>query len=226
MLDVPVFHVNGDDPEACVHVARLATEFRQTFKSDVVIDLICYRRYGHNEGDDPSFTQPHMYELIRKQPTVRDAVRQGAGRARAASPPRSPRPSSRRCLKEFDDALTRIKQARQFKEPSALEGLWKPYKGGSQKNAPEVPTAVDKAQAARRAEEAVRRRPRASTCTRWWSARCSRSACPCWRARSCSGPRARRWPTPRCSPRATRCACPARTASAAPSATATRCCTT
>ena len=54
MLDIPIFHVNGDDPEACVHVMRLATEYRQRFKSDVVIDLVCYRRYGHNEGDEPA----------------------------------------------------------------------------------------------------------------------------------------------------------------------------
>ncbi|WP_224367677.1 2-oxoglutarate dehydrogenase E1 component [Hyalangium versicolor] len=143
MLDVPVFHVNGDDPEACVHVARLAAEFRQTFKSDVVIDLICYRRYGHNEGDDPSFTQPHMYELIRKQPTVRTLYAQKLAEQRTISADES-EAIKQACLKEFDDALTRIKQERQFKEPSALEGLWKPYKGGLQKNAPEVPTAVDK----------------------------------------------------------------------------------
>jgi 2-oxoglutarate dehydrogenase E1 component len=144
MLDVPVFHVNGDDPEACVHVARLAAEFRQTFKSDVVIDLICYRRYGHNEGDDPSFTQPHMYELIRKQHTVRTLYAKALADKGRISADES-EAIKQACLKEFDDALTRIKQERQFKEPSALEGLWKPYKGGSQKNAPEVPTAVDKA---------------------------------------------------------------------------------
>jgi 2-oxoglutarate dehydrogenase E1 component len=143
MLDVPVFHVNGDDPEACVHVARLAAEFRQTFKSDVVIDLICYRRYGHNEGDDPSFTQPHMYELIRKQPTVRTLYAKTLAEHGRISAEES-EAIKQACLKEFEDALTRIKAARQFKEPSALEGLWKPYKGGSHKNAPEVPTAVDK----------------------------------------------------------------------------------
>jgi 2-oxoglutarate dehydrogenase E1 component len=143
MLDIPVFHVNGDDAEACVHVARVAAEYRQMFKSDVVIDLICYRRYGHNEGDDPSFTQPAMYELIRKQPTVRTQYARQLSDSGRISAEQS-EAIKQACLKEFDDALTRIKQARQFKEPSALEGLWKPYKGGSHKNAPEVPTAVDK----------------------------------------------------------------------------------
>jgi 2-oxoglutarate dehydrogenase E1 component len=70
MLAAPIFHVNGDDPEAVVHVARIATEFRQQFKKDVVIDMVCYRRYGHNEGDEPAFTQPLMYKKISTLPPV------------------------------------------------------------------------------------------------------------------------------------------------------------
>ena len=71
MLAAPIFHVNGDDPEAVVHVARIATEFRQQFKKDVTIDMYCYRRYGHNEGDEPAFTQPIMYKKISTQESVR-----------------------------------------------------------------------------------------------------------------------------------------------------------
>ena len=71
MINAPVFHVNGDDPEACVRVARWAFEYRQAFNKDVVIDLVCYRRRGHNEGDEPSFTQPQMYKLIDAKRTTR-----------------------------------------------------------------------------------------------------------------------------------------------------------
>jgi 2-oxoglutarate dehydrogenase E1 component len=71
MIQAPVFHVNGDDPEACVRVARLAFEYRQAFNKDVVIDLICYRRRGHNEGDEPSFTQPVMYKLVDAKRSTR-----------------------------------------------------------------------------------------------------------------------------------------------------------
>ena len=71
MIQAPVFHVNGDDPEACVRVAKVAFEYRQMFNKDVVIDMICYRRRGHNEGDEPSFTQPLMYKLIDAKRSTR-----------------------------------------------------------------------------------------------------------------------------------------------------------
>ncbi len=70
MVEAPIFHVNGDDPEAVVHAAKVATEYRQTFHKDVVLDIFCYRRFGHNEGDEPMFTNPAMYTRIRKQKTT------------------------------------------------------------------------------------------------------------------------------------------------------------
>jgi multifunctional 2-oxoglutarate metabolism enzyme len=70
MVQAPIFHVNGDDPEACLRVAQIAFDYRQQFNRDVVIDMICYRRHGHNEGDDPSYTQPLMYKLIKNLASV------------------------------------------------------------------------------------------------------------------------------------------------------------
>src|SRR4029077_13477965 len=83
MVQAPIFHVNGDDPEAVVHVARIATEFRQLFHKDVVIDMFCYRRFGHNETDEPAFTQPLMYRAIKEHAGVlelysRQLIEEGA----------------------------------------------------------------------------------------------------------------------------------------------------
>ncbi|MFZ0482080.1 MAG: 2-oxoglutarate dehydrogenase E1 component [Desulfobacterales bacterium] len=85
MLMVPIFHVHGENPEAIVHVVRLAVDYRKTFNKDVVIDVICYRKYGHNEGDEPYFTQPQMYDRIRSRPSLntlysRELIEQGLTR--------------------------------------------------------------------------------------------------------------------------------------------------
>jgi 2-oxoglutarate dehydrogenase complex dehydrogenase (E1) component-like enzyme len=70
MLPVPIFHVNGDDPDAIVHIIKLAHRFRREFREDCIIDIFCYRRYGHNEGDEPAFTHPRMYQLIGNHASI------------------------------------------------------------------------------------------------------------------------------------------------------------
>src|SRR5699024_10100439 len=77
VVQAPIFHVNGDDPESVVRVAQLAYEFRQKFHKDVIVDLICYRRRGHNEGDDPSMTQPLMTDLIEAKRSTRRLYSEG-----------------------------------------------------------------------------------------------------------------------------------------------------
>ncbi|MEZ0090484.1 multifunctional oxoglutarate decarboxylase/oxoglutarate dehydrogenase thiamine pyrophosphate-binding subunit/dihydrolipoyllysine-residue succinyltransferase subunit [Streptacidiphilus sp. EB129] len=103
MIEAPIFHVNGDDPEAVVRVARLAFEFRQAFNKDVVIDLICYRRRGHNEADNPSFTQPLMYDLIDKKRSVRKLYTEGLiGRGDITVE------EAEQALKDYQDQLEKV----------------------------------------------------------------------------------------------------------------------
>ena len=122
MVEAPVFHVNGDDPEAVVYAARVATEYRQKFGKDVVIDLMCYRRYGHNEGDDPSFTQPIMYKAIADRASSRTIyakrlVEQGV----------LTEADHQKMVDDFYAFLdTEFEAAREFetKEPDWLQGVW------------------------------------------------------------------------------------------------------
>lgn len=110
MADAPIFHVNGDDPEACAWVARLAVEYRQTFKSDVIIDMWCYRRNGHNEADEPSFTQPLMYERVRKQVPVVKKYRAQLEQEGVIDAPTFER-MYQDFMKEMDEAQTRTRQS-------------------------------------------------------------------------------------------------------------------
>ncbi|SNB75937.1 2-oxoglutarate dehydrogenase E1 component [Arboricoccus pini] len=122
-VQCPIFHVNGDDPVAVVHVSRLATEFRQRFKSDVVIDLWCYRRHGHNEGDEPSFTQPLMYKAIAGQPTTRQRYAKALEESGIVTAD-----DAQGMLDNVYQALERAHEASRSYKPNKadwLEGVWK-----------------------------------------------------------------------------------------------------
>lgn len=143
MLQVPIFHVNGEDPEAVAYVVRLALEFRREFKRDIVVDLYGYRRHGHNEGDEPAFTQPLLYRKIAKRIPVHEIyrdelIRQG------------------RTTREEADGIARDVRARLEEERSLAQrgdrnpqvespiGIWKTYRGGPDADAPEVETGVER----------------------------------------------------------------------------------
>jgi 2-oxoglutarate dehydrogenase E1 component len=121
-IQAPIFHVNGDDPEAVVHVARIATEFRQRFKKDVVIDMFCYRRHGHNESDEPAFTQPLMYRKIASHPTTRAIYAE-----RLVAEGVLPADGGERMVAEFQAHLeSQFEAAKGYKPNKAdwLEGKW------------------------------------------------------------------------------------------------------
>jgi 2-oxoglutarate dehydrogenase E1 component len=143
MIQAPIIHVNGEDPEAVAHVARIAAEFRQTFKRDIVIDLYCYRKYGHNEGDEPTFTQPLMYKAIAQHPPVHAIYRKNLMARGAIS----------------EQEVNAIEESERSKLEAQLEtakttkkggiepfgGRWAPYLGGPDASVSEGATAIDEA---------------------------------------------------------------------------------
>ncbi len=125
MVEAPIIHVNGDDPEAVVYAARIATDFRLKFNRDVVIDLICYRRFGHNEGDEPSFTQPLMYKKIRSHPSTVKVYGEKLVRHSSIT-----RDYLNKSIKIFKDLLDeQFKSAKDYKPKIEwFEGSWSRYK--------------------------------------------------------------------------------------------------
>jgi 2-oxoglutarate dehydrogenase E1 component len=141
MLNVPVFHVNGEDPEAVIQVTHLAMEFRQRYAQDVVIDMYCYRRYGHNEADEPRYTQPRMYALIDKKPTVREVyVQRLVASGHVTQGEAAEIADERRA--NLERALGEARDGDFLLSPSAMGGVWKPYVGGPDAKVAEVPTGV------------------------------------------------------------------------------------
>ena len=125
MVQAPILHVNGDDPESVVHVARMATEFRQEFGQDVVVDMFCYRRHGHNEGDEPAFTQPIMYRKIAQHPSSRQLYAR-----RLAEEGSFAEVQSEAMVKEHHDHLQlEFEAAKGYKPNKAdwLEGRWSDF---------------------------------------------------------------------------------------------------
>ena len=123
-IEAPIFHVNGDDPEAVVHIARIATEFRQEFQQDVVIDMFCYRRFGHNEGDEPAFTQPLMYRQIKAQRPTRALYAD-----KLAAEGLVPAEESQQMVSEFQALMADEFEVAQFYKPNSADWLGGAWEG-------------------------------------------------------------------------------------------------
>ena len=139
MLQVPIFHVNGEDPEAVAQVVKLALDFRREYKQDVVIDLLCYRKRGHNEQDEPAFTQPEMYGLIRDRAGVRKAYLDRLLEGEQVSPEDAEEIADHSHAK-LEAELELAKDEPKLEEQASLEGVWDGYYGGPDPDA--VDTAV------------------------------------------------------------------------------------
>jgi len=148
MVQAPIFHVNGDDPEACIRVAQLAFEYRQAFNKDVVIDLVCYRRRGHNEGDDPSYTQPLMYDLIEQKRSVRKLYTESLiGRGDITVD------EAEQVLKDYQQQLERV--FREVRDADTQPDEWATSPDYPEKQAYKATTAISKEVLKRVAESHV-----------------------------------------------------------------------
>ncbi len=142
MLRCPVLHVNGEDPEAVAQVAELATDYRQRYRRDVIIDLWCYRKYGHNEADEPRFTQPVMYAAVDKKKTVRQVYVERLVERGEMTEDKAEEIKERR-RRDLEAALQATRNGQQIDVmPNSMGGLWTGYKGGEDKDVPEADTSV------------------------------------------------------------------------------------
>jgi 2-oxoglutarate dehydrogenase E1 component len=141
MLQIPIFHVNGEDPEAVAQVVNLAMEFRRAFNRDVVIDMYCYRRLGHNESDEPRFTQPLMYKSIDSRPTIRDSYLKRLLKMQEVTQEEADLIAEQRGTK-LQDEFESTKIAGFTPDTQTLEGLWSGYYGGKERSDDEADTTV------------------------------------------------------------------------------------
>jgi 2-oxoglutarate dehydrogenase E1 component len=141
MLQIPILHVNGEAPDAVARVVRLAMEFRRTFRSDVVIDMYCYRRRGHNEGDEPAFTQPLMYQLIERRPPVREGYLEHLLALNGLTREDADRIAVERRA-ELERELAEARSPRYLAAREKPTGVWSGYRGGPGGDAEELETGV------------------------------------------------------------------------------------
>ncbi len=148
MLQTPVFHVNGESPEAVAQVVRWAMDYRVEFGKDIVIDMYCYRRYGHNEGDEPAYTQPLLYDVIKKRKSVREGYLEHLLGFGEITREEADEIAVRR-REQLEEELDRSRSPG-FKKRDAMPGevIWKGYRGGADSDVPEAETAVGKEQLA------------------------------------------------------------------------------
>jgi 2-oxoglutarate dehydrogenase E1 component len=142
MLQIPIFHVNGENPEAVAAVVRLAMDFRHEFQRDVVIDMYCYRRRGHNESDEPSFTHPVLYRAIEERDSVRDRYLERLLELGEVTREEADRIAREETL-ELDEDLD-LAKSDQYVAPPIRPGVWKGYVGGRDRGVPEVDTSVSR----------------------------------------------------------------------------------
>jgi 2-oxoglutarate dehydrogenase E1 component len=140
-LRAPVFHVNGEDPEAVVWAVQLAVDYRQRFQQDVLIDLYCYRKYGHNEGDEPAFTQPRMVQVIKHKRPPREVYAKRLAEEGVATNAEADELMHKR-MDKLEAELNRTRKEGTKRSNSAMAGLWSKYRGGPDAQTPEVATHV------------------------------------------------------------------------------------
>src|SRR5690606_17295910 len=141
MLQIPIFHVNGEDPEAVAQVVRLAMDFRDTWHRDVVIDMYGYRRHGHNEGDEPAFTQPLLYGAIAERQSVRDGYLEHLLKLGGLTREEADQIAIER-REHLERELSEARRKDFVRVHDWLGGIWKGYRGGPEADVPEVDTSV------------------------------------------------------------------------------------
>jgi 2-oxoglutarate dehydrogenase E1 component len=141
MLQIPIFHVNGEDPDGVAQVVRLAMAFRRQFQSDVIIDMYCYRRRGHNEGDEPAFTQPLMYRVIERRRPVREAYLEHLLKLNGLTRDEADRIAVERRA-GLEQELSEARSPRYVPERETMAGVWSGYRGGPGGDGEEVATGV------------------------------------------------------------------------------------